>query len=199
MTELSTGGALALISRPALLLTESADEFVRLQTMLALEIDPHGIIEEMHVAETTKLVWETLRLHRCKAAMINTAFRPAVETLLERVWKEPGEPTPYEESQELALAWFTDPKAKEKVAEILGRFHLDETAIEAEAIKSLMPELEVLDRMLMTLEARRNRALRGIAEYRVSFAKRVREGIDRIIEAEPLLRLTDDSVFNHGD
>src|SRR5205823_70241 len=75
MTELLTGGALTLVSRPALLLTESVDEFVRLQTMLAQEIDPHGIIEEMHVAETAKIVWETLRLHRCKAAMINTAFR----------------------------------------------------------------------------------------------------------------------------
>ena len=194
MTELLTGGALALISMPALLLSESADEFNSLAAALAEEIKPRGIIEQMHVAETTKLVWETLRLHRCKAAMINTAFCPAVENLLERLWKEPGEPTPYEESQELAFAWFTDPKAKEKVAEILGRFHLDETAIEAEAIKSLMPELEALDRMLMTLEVRRNRALRGIAEYRVSFAKRVQQGSDRIIEAESFLRLTDDQV-----
>jgi len=153
----------------------------------------------MHIAETTKLVWETLRLHRCKAAMINTAFREALKNLLMQLWKEPGEPTPYEESQELALAWFTDPKAKEEVAEILGRYQLDETAIEAEAIKSLMPELEVLDRMLMTLEVRRNRALRGITEYRESFAKRVQEGSARIIEAESFLRLTDDPVFDHGD
>ncbi|HKH02313.1 MAG TPA: hypothetical protein VKB08_16540, partial [Bradyrhizobium sp.] len=87
----------------------------------------------------------------------------------------------------LAFAWFTDPNA-----EILGRFHLDETAIEAEAVKSLMPELEVLDRMLMTLEVRRNRALRGIADYRVSFAKRVQQGSDRIIEAEPFRWLIDD-------
>src|SRR4051794_8958377 len=199
MTELLTGGALALISRPALLLTESADEFVRLQTMLAQEIDPRGIIEELHVAETTKLVWETLRLHRCKAAMINTAFREALKNLLMQLWEEPGEPTPHQESDELSFAWFTDPKAKEDVAEILARFQLDETAIEAEAIKSLMPELEVLDRMLMTLEVRRNRALRGVAEYRESFAQRVREGSDRIIEAAPLLRLTDDPIFDHGD
>ena len=187
-------GALPLFSMPALLLTESADEFNSLGAALAQEIKPRGIIEQMHVAETTKLIWETLRLHRCKAAMINTAFRPAVENLLQRLWKEPGEPTPYEESQELAFAWSTDPKAKQKVAEILGRFHLDETAIEAEAIKSLMPELEALDRMLMTLEVRRNRALRGVAEYRVSFAKRVQQGSDRIIEAESFLRLTDDQV-----
>src|SRR3954447_15817331 len=133
MPEPTESGAQALISRPALLLTESADEFHSLAAALAEEIKPRGIIEQMHVDETTKLVWETLRLHRCKAAMINTGFRSAVENLLERLWKEPGEPTPYEASQELALAWSTDPEAKEKVTEILGRFDLDETAIEAEA------------------------------------------------------------------
>src|SRR3954453_18019716 len=61
---LSAGGALALISRPALLLTESAVEFDKLQAMLVQEIDPHGIIEEMHVAETAKIVWEMLRIQR---------------------------------------------------------------------------------------------------------------------------------------
>ena len=189
-----TGRALALIWKPALLLTESAEEFDNLHAMLVQEIDPHGIIERMHVDETAKIVWEMLRIHRCKAAMINTAFRAALQNLLVQLWNEPGEPTPYEDSQDLALAWFTDPKAKEEVAEILGRFHLDETAIEAEAIKSLAAELEVLDRMLMTLEVRRNRAIRGVAEYRETFAKRVKEGSDRIIEAETFLRLTDDQV-----
>ena len=189
-----TGRALALIWKPALLLTESAEEFDNLHAMLVQEIDPHGIIERMHVDETAKIVWEMLRIHRCKAAMINTAFRAALQNLLVQLWNEPGEPTPYEDSQDLALAWFTDPKAKEEVAEILGRFHLDETAIEAEAIKSLAAELEVLDRMLMTLEVRRNRAIRGVAEYRETFAKWVKEGSDRIIEAETFLRLTDDQV-----
>src|SRR5436305_11559073 len=99
MTELLTGGALALISMPALLLSESADDFDTLAAALAEEIKPQGIIEQMHVAETTKLVWENLRLHRCKAVMINTAFRPALEHLLERVLNEAGEPTPYEEVQ----------------------------------------------------------------------------------------------------
>src|SRR3954447_17452346 len=194
MPEPMESGALALISIPALLLSESADEFNSLAAALAEEIEPRGIIEQLHVAETTKLVWETLRLHRCKAAMINTALREALKKLLMQLWKEPGEPVPYQESDELAFAWFTDPKAKEEVAEILGRFHLDETAIEAEAIKSLAPQLEVLDRMLMTLEVRRNRAIRSVAEYRESFAKRVQEGSDRIIEAESFLRLTDDPV-----
>ncbi len=51
----------------------------------------------MHVEETAKIVWEILRIHRCKAAMINTAFRAALQKLLVQLWNEPGEPTPYEE------------------------------------------------------------------------------------------------------
>ena len=66
---------------------------------------------------------------------------------------------------------------------------LDEFAIAAEAIKSLAPELEMLERMLMSLESRRNRAIRGIAEYRESFAEKVREVSDRVIEGDPVLRL----------
>src|SRR5215212_3434458 len=88
MPEPAESGALALISMPALLLSESAEEFNSLAAALAEEIKPRGIIEHMHIAETTKLVWETLRLHRCKAAIINSAFRPAMENLLERVWRE---------------------------------------------------------------------------------------------------------------
>jgi hypothetical protein len=67
--------------------------------------------------------------------------------------------------------------------------HLDETAIEAEAIRSVATELEMLDRMLMSLEARRNRAIRSIADYRESFAEQVQQVSDRIIKAEPVLRI----------
>ena len=182
------GGALALISKPALLLTESAEEFETLRVALVQEIKPHGIIEHMYVAEIARIVWETLHLHRCKAAMIDTAFRAALERLLVRVWKDPDEQAPYKESEALAFEWFTDPEAKKEVAEILGQFHLDESAIEAEAIKSLAPELEMLDGMLRSSEGRRDRAIRGIADYRKGFAERVQEVSDRILTG-PLLQL----------
>jgi hypothetical protein len=189
MPEPTESGALALISMPALLLSESAEEFNSLAAALAEEIKPRGIIEQMQVAEATKLVWETLRLHRCKAAMINTAFRGALKNLLVQLWKNPDELAPYQAAEALAFEWFSDPKAKKEVAEILGKFHLDESAIEAEAIKSLASELEILDRMLMALEVRRHRAIRGIADYRDNFADRVREGSDRMIEKKTAIRL----------
>ena len=82
---------------------------------------------------------------------------------------------------------------KKEVAEILRRFHLDESAIEAQAIRSLASELEILDKRLMSLEARRNRAIRNIAEYRESFARKVREGSGRIIEGDSVIRLENPS------
>ena len=63
------------------------------------------------------------------------------------------------------------------------------SAIEAQAIKSLASELEILDKRLMSLETRRNRAIRNIAEYRESFARKVPEGSGRIIEADSVVRL----------
>jgi hypothetical protein len=181
---------LAQFSRPALLVTEAAEDFDALHAQLVHEIAPCGFIERMHVGEFSKIVWEMLRLHRCKAAMINTAFRPALKKLLLELGSQAAEPISYGEADALAFAWFTDPTAKDQVAEILTRFHLDDTAIEAEAIRSLAAELELIDRMLMTLEARRNRALRGIAEYRESFALTVRKKSDGIIEAEAVRQLT---------
>ena len=129
MSQTSAGRALELISRPALTITESADDYDSLVKSLQQAIGPRGFIEHMYVADTSAIVWESLRLRRTKAATINTAFRAALKNLLVQFWKNPVEMAPYQESEVLAFEWFTDPKAKRQVAEILNRFHLDETAI----------------------------------------------------------------------
>jgi hypothetical protein len=178
-----------MISKPALTLTESAEDYDSLAKSFEREIKPRGFIEQLYVSEISAIVWETLRLRRCKMATINTAFRAALNNLLFQCLKNPDEMAPYQEAEVLAFEWFTDPKAKQQVAEILKRFHLDETAIEAEAIRSVAGHLELLDRMLMSLEARRDRAFRGIMDYRANFAEKIREVSDRTINAEPILRI----------
>ena len=85
--------------------------------------------------------------------------------------------------------WFSKPEARKEVLEMLAEFQLDEFAIEAEAIRSVFSELEVLDRRLTLLEPRRDKALRSIADYRGGFAKQVREVSNRVIEADPLIQL----------
>jgi hypothetical protein len=82
----------------------------------------------------------------------------------------------------LALAWFSDPQSRDEVTEKLREFHLDDFAIEAEAIRISASDLELLDRMLTALEVRRDKVLRSIRDYRYSFAKQLRQASDRLLE-----------------
>ena len=184
---------LALLPKLPLLITESADEFDALRNAFDQEIKPRGIIEQMYVHDISSIVWEILRLRRCKVVIINSAFRSALEHLLPQLLRQPDqyEHDVRDEAKDLAYAWFTDQEAKKQVSEILSRFGLDESAIEAEAIRKSSADLELLDRMLASLETRRNKALGCVAEYRASLAHQLRQSADRIIDGKGVLRLED--------
>ena len=184
---------LTLLPKLPLLITESADEFDALRDAFEQEIKPRGIIEHMYVHDISSIVWEILRLRRCKVIIINSAFRSALQNLLKQLSRLPGQ---YEyqvegEAEALAHSWFTDQEAKKQVSEILSRFDLDESAIEAEAIRRSSSDLELLDRMLTSLESRRDKALGCVAQYRASLAHQLRENSDRIIDGKGVLRLED--------
>jgi hypothetical protein len=184
---------LTLLPKLPLLITESADEFDALRDAFEQDIKPHGIIEQMYVHDISSIVWEILRLRRCKAVIINSAFRSALENLLKQLLREPGQ-YEYEvedEAEALAQAWFTDQEAKKRISELLSRVELDESAIEAEAIRRSSSDLELLDRMLTSLESRRNKALGCVVEYRASLGHQLRESADRIIDGKGVLRLED--------
>jgi hypothetical protein len=184
---------LTLLPKLPLLITESAEEFDALRDAFEQEIKPRGIIEQMYVHDVSSIVWEILRLRRCKVVIINSAFRSALQDLLKQLLRQPGQ-SEYEvedEAEALAQAWFTDQEAKKQVSELLSQFELDESAIEAEAIRKSSSDLEVLDRMLTSLESRRNKALGCVAEYCASLAHQLRESSDRIIDGKGVLRLED--------
>jgi hypothetical protein len=181
---------LVLLPKLPLLINESPDEFDAVRNAFEQEIKPRGIIEQMYVHDIGCMVWEILRLRRCKVVIINSAFRSALEHLLVQLWP-PGQ-SEYDveaEAQALAHAWFTDQGAKKQVSEILSRFDLDESAIEAEAIRRSSSDLELLDQMLASLETRRDKALGCVAEYRASLAHQLRESAHRIIDSKGVLPL----------
>ena len=182
---------LALLPKLPLLITESADEFGALCDAFEREIKPRGIIEQMYVHDICSIVWEILRLRRCKVVIINSTFRTALEHLLVQLLKKPSQ-YDYEvegEARALAQSWFTDQEAKKQVSETLSRFDLDEAAIEAEAIRRSSSDLELLDRMLTSLESRRNKAFGCVAEYRASLAHQLRQSADGIIDGKGVLQL----------
>ena len=181
----------ALLPRPPLLMTESREDFDQVRNSLEREIQPRGLIEQMYVDDMAYIVWEIRRLRRCKDTIINVAFRAGLKRVLQLLCG-PDETeffNSYEEIDDLALRWFTDPKAKKEVSELLGKFQLDESAIEAEAIRDSSQDLEQLDKMLRSLEARRDRALALVVEYRVNLAHQLREAAERMTQEPTVLRL----------
>lgn len=168
----------SMLSQPALLLTESKEDYQVLQKNLEREIMPRNFIEIMYVGDIVALTWEILRLRRCKAGIINAAFRVALQNLLEPhfgIFEPDG-------ASVLADSWFTDSDSQKKVAEILRKVKLDEFAVEAEAVRLSSTDLELIDRMMSAYESRRNKALRNIEDYRVGFAQQVRDSSDRVLK-----------------
>jgi hypothetical protein len=172
-------------------LTESVNDANLLHERVKNELKPRGIIEQNYVAEIAWRSWEIDSLQRSKRAIVNLAFRPALQEVLMQLLREPGQ-LPHaaeEEAELLALAWFTDQEAKKKVVQILERFNLDEFAIEAEATRRVSSDLEILDRMLASSELRRTKALRCLTEYRTNLAPQLRESANWTIEGKVVRRL----------
>jgi hypothetical protein len=176
-----------------LLVTETRGEFDRIREALDQELNPRGIVEKMFTADVAYLYWDIVRLRRCRAAIISSEVRQALASLLDRLLREPGGPqngnwlcSVNPEAENLAEQWFTDKAAKRQVLELLGKFQLDSSAIEAEAVRRCAADLEKIDRMLAAAESRRNRALRQIFEYRQGFARRLRDASERVIDGKAI-------------
>ena len=123
----------ALLPASPLLITETAHDFDHIRDALNEEIKPRGVIERMYVADIAFLTWEILRYRRCRSVLINLKFRDALKKVL-RGLSDIGSEI-YDTTEGLSHDWFTDSGARKQVLQVLEQFHLDESAIEAEAIR----------------------------------------------------------------
>jgi len=203
---------LSFFTKPMLLRSECEHEFDELLHALSGEIQPRGIVENLYVEEIAGIIWEILRLRRCKVTIMNMSFEKVLHNLISlhlkmrrpakeeesktdgfslELWQPPTK-SEIERSKKkskkinrLVRGWFTSNEGKQKVLSILRGSHLDESVIDAEVIRASFSDLQLLEKLLISLEARRDRSLRRMMEYRESFADRVRTSTDRIIEGEP--------------
>jgi hypothetical protein len=176
-----------ILSKTPLLITESENDFAELKKALTRELQPRSIIEQIYVTDIATIVWDVSRLRRCKVAIVNMAFRDALSNLLYRLLGH--DPAHRQIIEKAPGDWFLNRKVRSEVSELLENFHLDQSAIEAEAIRSKFSELEMLDRMLTLHEARFNRTLRSIHDYQDKFGSKVRQAANRLFESDPVIRL----------
>ncbi|MGE9009926.1 hypothetical protein ACO2JO_15185 [Leptospira interrogans] len=189
------------VSKPTLLGSESEREYLALREGIAKEIKPKGQIEWMFLDDILEILWEILRLRRYRALIICNTIPAAIQSLFKQVCYDDdylNNSQVEEEAIQMAKAYFQDAKAKKKFMDILGGVGFNERAVEAEAFRLAISDLERLDRMLSALERRRNKVLRFIAQYRNSLATQIRRVIDRTI-AEDLPSRDPVKSLEHAD
>jgi hypothetical protein len=169
-----------------LLRSESSAEYLALCSRLQQEIRPRGAVEEIYLEDIAALIWEIQRLRRFRIITIQQSMPQAMQAVLQQLLFTPDifERFASEtEAKRLSEGWLAkNPDDKKQVRELLRQFDLDEAAFEAEAMRVCADHLEYLDCVLVTARARLDKAMRLIMDYRASFAKRVRQQSDQLLQ-----------------
>jgi hypothetical protein len=184
--------AATLLQASPLVITESQIEFDRIYDALELEIKPDCIIVRIYVTDIAHYTWEILRLRRCKVQIINAHLHSVIlEIIGDRAQLESIDlrSCKFREDIKFTATEFPKPSfagegGNELVLQSIDELGVDAAAIEAQAVRRSFSDLAHLDRLLASLEARRDKALRRIAEYRGELSLILRKCSDRIIDGE---------------
>ena len=174
------GAALQLLpfGPPPLLEGEDSTAYDDLLARTSTTVKPTNIIEDIWVREIVDLTWEALRLRRLKTALLTASAHIGLEVVLK--------PLVDEGLVELVEAWARgEPQAIQRVKNILNSADLTMDAVIAQTVFEHIEQLERMERMLATVEARRNATLREIERNRATRADAFRRPVDEV-EHSPL-------------
>jgi hypothetical protein len=174
-TELVPGGAsaplatLPLLGAPPLIKGEDAGSYDQLLARICGTLRPSDSLEEIWIRDVVDLVWETFRLRRMKASMMTDATHQEIGDTL-------GEE--YTGARETAQKWAAgDAGAAEEIEAALVGAGLSMDTVIARAMMYRIEQMERLDRMLVSAEARRSAALRELDYHRGPLAQKLRLAI----------------------
>jgi hypothetical protein len=96
----------------------------------------------------------------------------------------------------LAYDWSFSQESKDCVSALLEEAELDMRAVEADALRLSLDDIERVDRLLTAAEARRDKVLRSIAWYRECFAKKLQKSSERILATEEVPSIVSSDLAN---
>jgi hypothetical protein len=167
-----------LLGPPPIITGELASAFEELLERAREILKSAGIIEEMWVRDVVNLEWENLRDRRLKSNLLQASQYAGLERVLTPI-------TGMAEAEELSLRWAKrDPTAVAQVDQLLASAGLGMDAVMAETFAARMRELDCMERMIASREARRAEALRELARHREASAARLKDGIKKVEDAE---------------
>jgi hypothetical protein len=125
------------------------------------------------VRDVVDLVWDALRLRRLKAELITAEAHNGLKQILHALFDC------WSTADTLSKAWARrDPKAIKEVDATLASADLKMDTVMAETLARELDKVERVDRMIMSLEARRNAVLREVDRHRATVAQALRRAVD---------------------
>jgi hypothetical protein len=181
-TELMPAGApaaastLALLGARPLIRGEDVVGYDELLSRICSTLRPSDILEEIWIRDAVDLVWEAFRLRRIKANLLTYHMQQHIELMLRN--ERP-------DASELAHAWaIGDEDAARCVPAALASVGLSIDTVLAYMTWVLSANMERLDRMLVSVEARRSAALRELDYHRGPLARKLRRAIAEAEQSE---------------
>src|SRR5271165_6054572 len=182
-SELTSDGAsqpletLALLGAPPLIKGENAGSYDALLARICGTLQPSDSLEEIWIRDVVDLVWETFRLRRIKASLMTEATHLEIKYALNKEYPD--------DAREMAQTWIAgDAAAARSIEAALVGAGVSVDTVMARAMSSRIENMERLDRMLVSAEARRSAALRELDCHRAPLAQKLRCSIAQAEHAE---------------
>jgi hypothetical protein len=171
---------------------EDARDYQRLLTAVTNLIKPVDVLVAMWVRDIVDLQWDITRFRRIKANVITYFYEEERARSEEEGSEEEGseeEGSEEEGSEEEG----SEEEGRSAFASRAEELNDDIAAVVSRPV--VMDDLERIDRMVMTMEARRNAAYREAERYRIGLGERLRRAAEQVEDAE--LREVDDAPSEH--
>jgi hypothetical protein len=172
---------------PTALAAASEQQLSMIRNQLRKEIKPKGFIENIYVDDLAYIIWDTRQLREIKSSLIRYEMQPALRAILEHVLTNSDfchDSLTRAKAKTLAAGCYRNKNDQAQVEKILAQFNLNGNNIEAEAWRRLNADLHLLERQLTTLETRRDKTLKALADFRGGLAQRLKLKVQQIIEAD---------------
>lgn len=177
-TGLSGADAARFFGPPPLFVGEDQAEYEAMRDQISAAVGPLDFLEEIWVNDVLDLVWETQRLRRLKAALLQAHAHQGVKKIMTTFLG-------ILPAGDLADQWAArEPKAIRHVEDILKEAGLTMEAVKAETLVVYLDDFERIERLIALAEARRDACLREIDRHRSSLAEALRQAAEEAIDGE---------------
>lgn len=163
-----------LFDKRPIVFGESDALYEALLSRVAVAVSPNDVVDWLYVKDIVDFTWEIERLRRIHTATIENELESSLARLLvvkqssDLVLSASGASLPSSE-RKLARAFFSNQsKAKREVTSILAKkgLEFDIDSLMAKAFSRKIEILEILGRMMASVEGRRDKTLREIDRRR---------------------------------